>query len=90
MVLFQWIIVVVLFRWIVVVVLFQWIVVVLLLKCIVVVVLFKWIAVVGFSDPFVVMDLWPRHVFPTEHQRQTAIVKKTLNPTFNETFELQV
>ena len=42
----------------------------------------------GLSDPFVLIELCPRHLFPNQSVQQTLIIKKTLNPTFDESFEL--
>ncbi|CAM1322555.1 BAIAP3 (predicted), partial [Pycnogonum litorale] len=44
----------------------------------------------GFSDPFVIIELLPRHVFHQCPQQQTRIQKKTLNPIFDESFEFSV
>lgn len=44
----------------------------------------------GFSDPYVVLQFCPDHVFPHVPTEQTRIVKKTLNPSFEETFEFSV
>ena len=41
----------------------------------------------GFSDPFVVIELLPRRLFPNAAQQQTNVHKKTLNPLFDECFE---
>ena len=42
----------------------------------------------GLSDPYVVVELCPQHFFPKNTAQQTNVVKKTLNPTFDECFEL--
>ena len=42
----------------------------------------------GLSDPFVLIELCPHHVFANQSVQQTQIIKKTLNPTFDESFEL--
>ncbi|XP_076458622.1 BAI1-associated protein 3-like [Babylonia areolata] len=44
----------------------------------------------GLSDPYVVVALCPEHAFPNQSEVSTKIVKKTLNPTFDESFEFQV
>ncbi|OWF45641.1 BAI1-associated protein 3-like isoform X2 [Mizuhopecten yessoensis] len=44
----------------------------------------------GLSDPFVLLQLCPEHVFPNVTIQKTNIVKKTLNPTFEETFEFDI
>lgn len=44
----------------------------------------------GFSDPFVVIELLPRRLFPGAAQQQTNVHKKTLHPLFDECFELLV
>lgn len=41
----------------------------------------------GLSDPFVVVELLPRRVFQSAEQ-QTHVQKATLNPVFDECFEL--
>ncbi len=41
----------------------------------------------GLSDPFVEIEVKPGHVFTNEKQI-TSVVKKSLNPIFNEVFEL--
>lgn len=42
----------------------------------------------GFSDPFVIIELLPRKVFSHCGKQQTNVHKKTLNPMFDECFEL--
>lgn len=42
----------------------------------------------GFSDPFVIVELLPRKVFAHCSEQQTNVHKKTLNPMFDECFEL--
>lgn len=44
----------------------------------------------GLSDPYVVVSLCPEHVFPLVQPQTTKIVKKTLNPEFDESFEFNV
>ncbi|XP_076459329.1 LOW QUALITY PROTEIN: BAI1-associated protein 3-like [Babylonia areolata] len=44
----------------------------------------------GLSDPYVLVALCPEHVFPNKSVQTTKIIKKTLNPTFDESFEFQV
>ncbi|XP_033744420.1 BAI1-associated protein 3-like isoform X1 [Pecten maximus] len=44
----------------------------------------------GLSDPFVLLQLCPEHVFPNVTIQKTNIVKKTLNPIFEETFEFDI
>ncbi|XP_069958195.1 BAI1-associated protein 3 isoform X2 [Cherax quadricarinatus] len=41
----------------------------------------------GFSDPFVVIEMLPRRLFPGSAPQQTNVHKKTLNPLFDECFE---
>ncbi|KAH9504089.1 BAI1-associated protein 3 [Bulinus truncatus] len=41
----------------------------------------------GLSDPYVLVSLVPEHVFPGVSTQSTKIVKKTLNPVFDESFE---
>jgi len=45
-------------------------------------------AVAGFSDPFVIIELLPRKMFSHCSEQQTNVQKKTLNPLFDECFEL--
>lgn len=42
----------------------------------------------GLSDPFVVVELLPRRLFPESSPQHTNVHKKTLNPMFDECFEL--
>ncbi len=42
----------------------------------------------GLSDPFVIIELIPKNIFPKTSKQQTAVQRATLNPTFDETFEL--
>lgn len=42
----------------------------------------------GLSDPFVVIELVPRVRYPNQPMPRTKVVSKTLNPIFDETFEL--
>ena len=42
----------------------------------------------GLSDPYVVVSFCPSHMFPSVPVQTTKIVKKTLNPEFDESFEL--
>ncbi|KAK3089636.1 hypothetical protein FSP39_005238 [Pinctada imbricata] len=42
----------------------------------------------GFSDPYVVIQFCTEHIFPHVPIQETAKQKKTLNPTFDESFEL--
>lgn len=42
---------------------------------------------IGLSDPYVIVELYPRHIFE-DARKQTAIRKKTLNPDFGEVFVL--
>lgn len=44
----------------------------------------------GFSDPYVLVQFCPEHVFHDVPVQQTSIQKKTLNPVFDESFELWV
>ncbi|XP_047741537.1 BAI1-associated protein 3 [Hyalella azteca] len=41
----------------------------------------------GLSDPFVVVELVPRRLFPTCCPQHTNVHKRTLNPLFDECFE---
>ena len=42
----------------------------------------------GFSDPFVIIELLPRRTFSHCAEQQTNVKKRTLNPVFEEYFEL--
>ena len=42
----------------------------------------------GLSDPYVIVELLPKWVFPSCQERSTSVQKATLNPQFEETFEL--
>ncbi|KAL1518076.1 hypothetical protein ABEB36_001756 [Hypothenemus hampei] len=44
----------------------------------------------GFSDPFVIIELLPKRVFPHCNEQQTNVHKKTLHPIFDECFEFSV
>ncbi|XP_052132967.1 BAI1-associated protein 3 [Frankliniella occidentalis] len=44
----------------------------------------------GFSDPFVIVELIPRRMFPHCAEQTTHVHKKTLNPVFDECFEFSV
>lgn len=44
----------------------------------------------GLSDPFVVIELVPKCRYPTTQVFKTKVVSKSLNPIFDETFELYV
>ncbi|XP_067937047.1 BAI1-associated protein 3-like [Watersipora subatra] len=44
----------------------------------------------GLSDPYIVWDLCPRHLFTDCDESRTSIKKKTLNPVYNEKFSCQL
>ncbi|XP_060802443.1 BAI1-associated protein 3 [Amyelois transitella] len=44
----------------------------------------------GLSDPFVVLELLPKRLFPKAHEQSTNVQKKTLNPIWDECFEFAV
>ncbi|XP_055944987.1 BAI1-associated protein 3-like [Argiope bruennichi] len=44
----------------------------------------------GFSDPFVIIELVPRHFFPNCVKQSTNVQKKTLFPLFDEAFEFAI
>lgn len=44
----------------------------------------------GLSDPYVEVELKPRYIFPECHKQTTSIIKKTLNPKFEEKFEFKI
>ncbi|RNA33758.1 BAI1-associated 3 [Brachionus plicatilis] len=43
-----------------------------------------------FLRRYVEIDLKPKHVFINCEKKSTSVVKKSLNPTYNETFEFQL
>ncbi|XP_050430779.1 BAI1-associated protein 3 isoform X2 [Adelges cooleyi] len=44
----------------------------------------------GYSDPFVIVELLPKAMFPYSAEQYTEVKKKTLNPLFDECFEFAV
>ncbi|XP_038064118.1 protein unc-13 homolog D-like isoform X2 [Patiria miniata] len=44
----------------------------------------------GMSDPYVILELQPSFVFPKSSPRKSKIVKETVHPLFDETFEFPV
>ncbi|XP_059157162.1 BAI1-associated protein 3-like isoform X2 [Physella acuta] len=44
----------------------------------------------GLSDPYVLVSLAPEHIFPGMGTHSTKIIKKTLNPVFEESFEFHI
>ncbi|XP_050539077.1 BAI1-associated protein 3 isoform X2 [Daktulosphaira vitifoliae] len=44
----------------------------------------------GYSDPFVIVELLPKSMFPYNAEQYTEVKKKTLNPLFDECFEFAV
>ncbi|CAF0914776.1 unnamed protein product [Rotaria sordida] len=44
----------------------------------------------GLSDPYVEVQLCPRFLYPHLEKQQTSVIKKTLNPHFNEKFEFRL
>ncbi|XP_032520325.2 BAI1-associated protein 3 [Danaus plexippus] len=44
----------------------------------------------GLSDPFVVLELLPKRLFPKTQEQVTKVQKKTLNPVWEECFEFDV
>ncbi|XP_048870231.1 BAI1-associated protein 3-like [Brienomyrus brachyistius] len=44
----------------------------------------------GLSDPFVIVELCPQHLFPTSKSRRTQVKPKTLHPVFDEVFYFHV
>lgn len=42
----------------------------------------------GLSDPFVIIELLPRRCFANCAPQQTSVKRRTLNPVFDECFEL--
>ncbi|CAM4874974.1 unnamed protein product [Rotaria socialis] len=44
----------------------------------------------GLSDPYVELQLCPNFLYPHIEKQQTTVIKKTLNPQFNEKFEFRL
>ncbi|KAJ8399804.1 hypothetical protein AAFF_G00405340 [Aldrovandia affinis] len=44
----------------------------------------------GLSDPFVIVELCPHHLFPTAKSQRTQVKPKTLHPVFDELFNFHV
>ncbi|MBN3306410.1 BAIP3 protein, partial [Amia calva] len=44
----------------------------------------------GLSDPFVIVELCPHHLFPTTKSQRTQVKNKTLHPVFDELFQFHV
>lgn len=44
----------------------------------------------GLSDPFVIVELCPHHLFPMAKSQRTQVKLKTLHPVFDELFYLWV
>nr|XP_055045759.1 BAI1-associated protein 3 [Misgurnus anguillicaudatus]XP_055045766.1 BAI1-associated protein 3 [Misgurnus anguillicaudatus] len=44
----------------------------------------------GLSDPFVIVELCPHHLFPTARSQRTQVKLKTLHPVFDELFYFHV
>ena len=42
----------------------------------------------GLSDPFVIVELCPHHLFPLAKSQRTQVKLKTLHPVFDELFHL--
>lgn len=42
----------------------------------------------GLSDPFVIVELCPHHLFPAAKSQRTQVKLKTLHPVFDELFHL--
>lgn len=42
----------------------------------------------GLSDPFVIVELCPHHLFPAAKSQRTQVKLKTLHPVFDELFSL--
>lgn len=42
----------------------------------------------GLSDPFVIVELCPHHLFPIAKSQRTQVKLKTLHPVFDELFYL--
>jgi len=45
-------------------------------------------ASLGLSDPFVIVELCPHHLFPMARSQRTQVKLKTLHPVFDELFYL--
>ncbi|XP_028670301.2 BAI1-associated protein 3 [Erpetoichthys calabaricus] len=44
----------------------------------------------GLSDPFVIIELCPHHIFPMSRSQRTQVKHKTLHPVFDELFVFHV
>lgn len=44
----------------------------------------------GLSDPYVEIELKPRYAFQSCEKQYTSVIKKCLNPIFNEVFEFKI
>ncbi|UJR07768.1 hypothetical protein I4U23_012051 [Adineta vaga] len=44
----------------------------------------------GLSDPYVEIQISPTFLYPHFEKQQTSVIKKTLNPQFNEKFEFRL
>ena len=42
----------------------------------------------GLSDPFVIVELGPPHLFPLVHSQRTQVKSRTLHPVYDELFYL--
>lgn len=42
----------------------------------------------GLSDPYVEVSMQPQKLFPSQRVQRTQVMKQTLNPVFNVTFQL--
>lgn len=42
----------------------------------------------GLSDPFVIVELGPPHLFPLVRSQRTQVKSRTLHPVYDELFHL--
>lgn len=42
----------------------------------------------GLSDPFVIVELGPPHIFPLVRSQRTQVKSRTLHPVYDELFHL--
>lgn len=47
-----------------------------------------WLCPSGLSDPFVIVELGPPHLFPLVRSQRTQVKSRTLHPVYDELFYL--
>lgn len=48
----------------------------------------SWLRPSGLSDPFVIVELGPPHLFPLVRSQRTQVKSRTLHPVYDELFYL--